>query len=272
MGIGDHAGAGAGSTVSDIIKPSDILGNGDTAGSILGKGFNFSTVYSHGADYFLAKVDALEVQGAARVLGRPSVLTIDNTSASLETSTTFYIRVVGKEVVELKEVSSGTNLTVTPHIIRYDDKESLIRLTVSIEDGKDPSTGSVESDIPAVVKKTNIETQGFIAHGQSLLIGGYYYETSSTGDSGVPVLMGLPVIGRLFKSTSKEVQRMERMVMITPKIIRPHTMTPSRPDWDPKDFFRSPDSTQFGGVKPLIPKPVGGCTARRPAPITDTTL
>ncbi|MCG8566383.1 MAG: type III secretion system outer membrane ring subunit SctC, partial [Desulfobacterales bacterium] len=265
VGMQDHAAAGVGSGATKIIQPTDILGGGEDAASILGKGFNFSTVYSNGADYFMATVDALEVQGNARVLGRPSVMTIDNTSATLETSTTFYIRVVGQEVVTLEEVSSGTTLDVTPHIIRYEDRDTQIKLTVSIEDGKDPQTGSVESDIPAVVKKTNIDTQGFISHGQSLLIGGYYYETTTHANTGVPILMDVPGLGNLFRTKSKNVQRMERMILITPKIVSPHKAMPTSPDIDASKFYRSPMSTRSGGMEVLKPpeKQVGGCLSKK---------
>ncbi|MBI9092603.1 MAG: type III secretion system outer membrane ring subunit SctC [Desulfobacterium sp.] len=266
MGIGNHGATGAASGIKGVVQPIDLVGGADNAASIIGKGFNFSTVYSHGSDYFLAKVNALEGMGDARVLGRPSILTIDNTSASLETSTTFYIRIIGTEVVELKEVSSGTKLTVTPHIIRYDGQEPQIKLTVSIEDGQEPKSGSVESDIPAVVKKTNIETQGFVSHGQSLLIGGYYYETMKTSDSGVPFLMDLPGIGNIFKTATKEVQRMERMILISPKIINPREMHAQAISIDEKEFYRSPYSTESGGVVTLEPKPVGGCSAKRAFP------
>jgi type III secretion protein C len=263
--IGPNAGIGAGNAIG---PPLGLIGTGtqDIATSIIGTGFNFSTVYSHGSDYFLAKVDALESRGDARVLGRPSVLTIDNTSASIETSTTFYIRIIGEKVVELKEVSSGTNLTVTPHIIRYDDKDPQIKLTVSIEDGQAPDTGSVENDIPAVVKKTNIETQGYISHGQSLLIGGYYYETAKTSDSGVPVLMNIPGIGSLFKTATNNVQRMERMILISPRIIKPGEIQAGSPIIDEKKFYRSPYSTESGGVQSLRPPPRQsvGCSSKRP--------
>lgn len=252
--IGGNTGVGAGSAINKVLQPLDITG----------KGFNFSTVYSHGSDYFLAQVNALENRGDARVLGRPSVLTIDNTSASIETSTTFYIRVIGEKVVELKEVSSGTNLTVTPHIIRYEDKEPQIKLTVSIEDGQAPTEGSVPNDIPAVVKKTTIETQGYISPGQSLLIGGYYYETARTQDEGVPVLMNMPGIGRLFKTAKNNVQRMERMILISPKIIRPGEIQANE-TIDEKKFYRSPYSTESGDIESLAPRPkqVGGCSSKR---------
>lgn len=257
-----------GSGVDRQLIPTDISEPGETS-ALIGKGFNFSTVFRYGSDYFMSRVNALEGQGNARILGRPSVLTIDNTSASLETSTTFYIRVVGEQVVELKEVSSGTSLTVTPHIIRYDDRESQIKLSVSVEDGQEPSTGSVENDIPAVVKKTNIETQGLISHGQSLLIGGYYYETMTTSDSGIPVLMNIPAVGHLFKNHAKDIRRMERMILITPKIIDPHKLAQSTKNtlkMTETDFFRSPYSTDSGDIQTLRPEPTFGCAGKRPKP------
>ena len=53
------------------------------------------------------------------------------------------------------------------------------------------------------IKQTKINTQAIVGAGQSLLIGGYYYEQKSTDASGIPILMHIPVLGNLFKTTSK---------------------------------------------------------------------
>ena len=47
-----------------------------------------STIYTHGTDFFMARINALEEKNAARMLGRPSVLTVDNVQAVLENTTT----------------------------------------------------------------------------------------------------------------------------------------------------------------------------------------
>ena len=252
---GGNGKVGVGSSLSSVLDAPSITGNG----------FNFSTVYTHGADYFLAQVAALESKGDAKVLGRPSVLTIDNTSASLETTTSFYIRVVGTEVVSLEEVSAGTRLEVTPHVVKYEGKPPMIKLTVTVEDGKEPSEGSTDSDIPAVVKKTVIQTQGLVTQGESLLIGGYYYESISSGDSGIPGIKDLPILGYLFKTDTKEVQRMERMILISPKIIDPLAMKTSPIQAQEQIFERSPLSTDYGRVTPAYtdpPKSVGCASAK----------
>ena len=69
------------------------------------------------------------------------------------------------------------------------------------------------------IKQTRINTQAMVEVGQSLLIGGYYYEQKSEGDSGVPILKDIPILGHLFKSSSTSGRQMERLILITPRIV-----------------------------------------------------
>ena len=69
------------------------------------------------------------------------------------------------------------------------------------------------------IKQTRINTQAMVEAGQSLLIGGYYYEQKSEGDSGVPILKDIPILGHLFKSSSTSGRQMERLILITPRIV-----------------------------------------------------
>lgn len=74
----------------------EFSGTGDkfsplpTMGTPSGTGMNLSTIYTHGADFFLARIQALEAEGEARMLGRPSVLTVDNVQATLENTSTYF--------------------------------------------------------------------------------------------------------------------------------------------------------------------------------------
>jgi len=254
-------------TANQVPLPSDL------PNALIGDGLTLSTVYSFGTDYFMAQINALESNGKGRVLGRPSVLTIDNTSARLEASTTFYIRVVGTEVVDLREVSSGTVLDVTPHIIEYDDKPAQIKMAITVEDGGDPSTGSTTSDIPAVVKKTTIRTQGIVSEGQSLLIGGYFYEQLKDDQTGVPVLMDLPALGALFRTKTKTSQRMERLILISPRLLTLDESSNVPKELNQLGFAADPASPNFvtPGTAANAPKP-GGCAVRTKEPGTDATV
>lgn len=225
-------------------------------------GLSLSTIYTSGADFFLARVQALQEDGEARMLGKPSVLTVDNVQASLENTTTYYLEVEGYETVDLFKVEAGTILRVTPHIIKNNDGTSSIKLAVTVQDNQnDSNSAPLKADGIAPVKQTKINTQAIVGSNQSLLIGGYYYEEKTDNDSGVPVLKNIPILGHLFKSTSKGTRRMERLILITPKIIRLDEL-PTSPEYiDSKDFSKSP--TQSDYEKRPQPEPAGsGCTKK----------
>ena len=67
---------------------------------------------------------------------------------------------------------------------------------------------------------SSIATQALVYEGQSILVGGYFTEGYADGDSGVPVLKDVPIVGHLFKNYSKKKTISERLFLITPKIIR----------------------------------------------------
>ena len=214
-----------------------------------------------GADFFLAKVQALQEDGEARMLGKPSVLTVDNIQATLENTSTYYIEVGGYEKVDLFKVEAGTVLRVTPHIIKNSDGTSSIKLAVNVQDNQNDSAGTpLKTDGLAPIKQTKIHTQAIVGSNQSLLIGGYYYEEKAENDSGVPILKSIPVLGHLFKSSSKNTRRMERLILITPKIIRLDEI-PQTPDYiETEDFAKSP--TQDNYENRQLPQTGGGCTKK----------
>ncbi len=189
----------------------------NSAGALL------STIYTHGSDFFMARISAMESKNEAKMLGRPSVLTVDNVQATLENTTTYYIPLQGTEAVDLYKVEAGTVLRVTPHIIRENGRTS-IKLAVNVQDDQsDSSSSSTSSDGTKIlpIKQTKINTQAVVDVGQSLLIGGYYYEQKSEGDSGVPLLKDIPLLGNLFKYSSKDGRLMERLILLTPRIVTP---------------------------------------------------
>ncbi|HJW12872.1 MAG TPA: type III secretion system outer membrane ring subunit SctC, partial [Albitalea sp.] len=120
------------------------------------------------AGQFVARISALQAEGAARVVSSPQVVTLSDIEAVFDNSSTFYVRVAGREEVDLFNVNAGTSLRVTPHVFR--DKDSTrIKLMVQVEDGN--LTARQVDQIP-VVERSTINTQALIAEGESLLIGG----------------------------------------------------------------------------------------------------
>src|SRR5437764_703688 len=131
---------------------------------------------------FFARINALQTEGAARVVSSPQVVTLSDVEAVFDNSSTFYVRVAGREQVDLFNVSVGTSLRVTPHVFRDQDR-TRIKLMVNVEDGN--VTGRSVDQIP-IVDRSTINTQALIAEGESLLIGGMVRDSESSSVDKVP--------------------------------------------------------------------------------------
>ncbi len=232
-----------------------------TSDSITG-GLALSTIYRWGADHFLASIEALEADNHARVLGKPSVLTMDNIQATLENTSTYYVKLEGVEAVDLFKVEAGTVLKVTPHIINNDDNTSSIKLVVHVQDDQDSNTETTDPDSLPPIKQTKINTQAIVREGQSLLIGGYYYEQITESESGVPIIKNIPLLGNLFKTSTKSSKRMERLILITPRIVRENDVYEQPERLNDDRFHRLATQDNYAEH---MPSSGAGC-ARKPSP------
>ena len=167
-----------------------------------------------GANEFIARINALELQGAAKVVSSPQVLTLSNVEAVFDNSSTFFVRVAGRDDVDLFNVSAGTTLRVTPHVFK-DNNQVRIKMLVSIEDG---TLSSRTVDTLPVINRSAINTQALIFEGESLLVGGITRESNNDDATKVPFLGDLPVVGGLFRNTSSNKSRVERLFLIQPRL------------------------------------------------------
>src|SRR5699024_7237607 len=170
----------------------------------------------------IARINALQTEGAVRVLSRPQVLTLNNLPAVLESAREVFVPVEGAFDVDLFNGYAGTVLRVTPHV---NDTLAMprIRLSIGIQDGDVQfSEDEVfeQSHVP-IVSRTAINTQAIIDVGKSLLLGGLTRNSTSTTTSKVPILGDIPLIGRLFRSDARDRERMVRLFLITPRLVDP---------------------------------------------------
>jgi len=195
---------------------SDLLLRGNTEVTPQGRGGFISAVLGDG-NQLVARINALQSDGAARVVSSPQVMTLSDVEAVFDNSQTFYVKVGGYQDVDLFNVSAGTQLRVTPHVFK--DKDQVrIKLLVAIEDGS--VTGRNVDNIP-VVERSAINTQALIQEGESLLIGGLVRESSGSNVDKIPLLGDIPVVGNLFKTRSETKGRVERMFLISPRLAAP---------------------------------------------------
>lgn len=179
-------------------------------GAIIGDSYNF-----------IARVNALADQGVTHVVSRPQVLTLNDVEAVIENTRTLYVPVNGAYEVDLFNVVAGTILRVTPHIVTDGDRKR-IRLLVGIEDG-DVSISATNSrnqivNYPSVTRAA-VNTQALINEDESLLLGGLVRNLSGKDVDKIPGFGDIPVLGALFRREAKRYERVERLFLITPRLV-----------------------------------------------------
>lgn len=179
-------------------------------------GSNVAATYlTGGLNGFALRITALEKSGVLRVISRPRLSTLNNIPAVFNNQVQYYVRVAGDRQVDLFPVTAGMVMRVNPSVL-YDGGELRTRLSIEILDGS-PS-GLIVDGIPAV-KQSSINTSAVVKQGESLLIGGMTVDTDYDYKSKVPVLGDIPIIGQLARKRSKGSQRLERLFLITPRIL-----------------------------------------------------
>jgi type III secretion protein C len=176
-------------------------------------------------NFLLARVSALAASGQASFVARPKVLTLDNTEASIENKSEFYIKVSGFQDASLYTVVAGTDVRVTPLIVD-DGGGRGVMLNINI--GDDSVSGDLVDNVP-IVRRRSVITQAMVGEGKSVLLAGYSSEERTNSSSGVPLLSAIPGIGNLFKYGEKKRNNVERFYMLTPRFMLPEAMAAAAP-------------------------------------------
>lgn len=180
-------------------------------------GGSASTLTISNLAHFLGQVRALEGQGAASIVGKPAIMTMENIGAVIDLSRTVYIKLVGERVADVVPVTVGTLLKVTPKVIR-EGALPQVQLFIDIEDG---TMSETQSNVTPVVERSVVATQMVVDDQQSMVVGGYNVQSSSSARNGVPGVSKVPVFGGLFRSEADSSQARERIFIITPRLIDP---------------------------------------------------
>lgn len=179
------------------------------------------------------QLQAMVKDGRARLVARPKVVAVANQLALLSEMRKVSVKVAGNLAANLFTVETGTAIHVLPQV-QLVQGGYRIRLNLHVEDG-DLEDQKVDG-IP-IVKRLQIDTEARLTEGESVLLGGITADRQSQQRVGVPGLSELPLIGGLFRSTATQSKRYERLLMITPRIIRPMrateaNLTPGEQPWE----------------------------------------
>ena len=172
---------------------------------------NFSTVIGNTGN-FMVRLNALQQNSKAKVLSRPSVVTLNNVQAVLDKNVTFYTKVEGEKVAKLESVTTGSLLRVTPRLVN-ENHHKKVMLSLNIQDGQQAKPLSSKDPLPQV-ENSEIATQATLRTGESLLLGGFVQDKDHTVENKIPLLGDIPLLGGLFRSTDHSKQSVMRLFLI----------------------------------------------------------
>jgi general secretion pathway protein D len=160
--------------------------------------------------------DVLATQSDVKFLSTPQVMVLDNQTAN--------IRVGDQIPVTTRSSQSTTNpdapivttlLTVTPRINAGGQITLEISQEVSIP-GAEPAVGGGGN---VSIAQRTINSSVIVQSGQTVVLGGLILETTTSGKSGVPILMNIPGLGALFSTNSTDTFRTELIITVSPRVI-----------------------------------------------------
>jgi type III secretion protein C len=199
----------------DPIFGTSTLADGSTVINTSPAGASLTAVLGNAGRYLLARVNALQQTNLAKIDASPKVATLNNVEAVMDQKTRFFVRVSGYTSADLYSVSTGVSLRVLPLVVD-ENGATQIKLNVHIEDGS--VTNQKVDNIPIITTST-INTESFVGQGESLLIAGYRVDSSTNAETGVPLLSKIPLVGGLFRYRDDERSHMERLFLLSPRII-----------------------------------------------------
>lgn len=173
----------------------------------------FSFGFSSGLGKYLdLEIQALEADQSGRNVASPRLMTSDSVKASVEQ---------GVDIPYLEASSSGATsvgfkkavlgLEVTPQITPDGN------VTMDIIVTKD-SRGTETIAGPAI-NTNRVETRVTIENGGTVVIGGIFTQDEKETREKIPLLGDIPLVGRFFRANSKEIERKELLIFVTPRIV-----------------------------------------------------
>ncbi len=221
LGTGGAGGVGAGGPRNLNIANNALLQSGAKRAVKIGQSGLFSFITDQ--DRFISLISAVNSRSRVNILATPHVIAADNREAHILigeevpilTSTQQSTLATANIVSSIQYRDTGTILTILPQV----NSAGLVNMEIrqEVSDVGSPSFGDTNS--PSFTSRET-ETTVVVQNRESVLLGGIIDERVERIRNGVPFLMDVPVLGRLFRIEQDKRERTELVILITPHVIR----------------------------------------------------
>jgi type IV pilus assembly protein PilQ len=206
------------------INVIDLGGNsvsaiGNAEGVVKGSALDlvFSTVF--GGFTLTSFLSALERADLSDIQAEPVITTLDNRKADILVGEETPVRVIdaagagggdAKANVQFKE--TGIRLTVTPHVT------SNRQIAMELHTERSSIQPLAAADLGFIFQTQRADNQLLVNDGETAVIGGLTVTEVRKNRTGIPLLGGLPIVGKLFSFSKEEENRRDLIILVTPRI------------------------------------------------------
>ncbi|WP_224962408.1 type II and III secretion system protein family protein [Geomonas subterranea] len=202
--------------------------DGDATGTRAGVGGigNFTSLenFQAGISYFPAGIgsvlQALTSKGLAKVLAEPNLLVKSSQEGNFLAGSKVPIAIIestnGQATTSIRYEPIGIKLKFKPEVL----ENGMISLKINPAE-----VSSIQGFLPVngypIIDSRTVDTSVELRDGESLILAGLLQEEEIKNMSKIPLLGDIPILGALFRSSSKDIKEKELVFFITPKIVKP---------------------------------------------------
>ncbi len=193
-----------------------------SSGEVVSQFPGFSSLFA-GSD-IRATLNALEQVTEVKVISSPRMMVVNNETATLQVgdevpiATQSSVSTLAADAPVVNTIQfrdTGVILEVTPRV----NESGTVRLDITQEISDVTETTTSDIDSPTIQQR-KFTSSVSVSNGETIALGGLIRDRRSDGQSGIPLLMDVPVLGSLFSTTSEVGTRTEIVVLITPRVVR----------------------------------------------------
>ena len=209
---------------------NSIAALGNAANRVVNPTLALLTSLVMGRSTLVAFIDALESVQLTDVEAHPSVRVMDNRTARIVVGEETPVRVIDAGAQLQGGQGEGSRSTLPVATVDYKETGVILEVTPRITDANEvildlsaerSSADLAPSDVGVIFRRQKAESQILVGDGETVVIGGLTVSEKGEVRSGIPLLMHLPLIGRLFQSRTESSVRRDLVIMVTPTIVRP---------------------------------------------------
>ncbi|MFC4993629.1 secretin N-terminal domain-containing protein [Rubritalea tangerina] len=215
------------------------------------------SIYGQIGKHFTATLRAMEDSGKFHLMARPTVFTTNNRRAILSSG-----QQVAVPTNTFTQGGSGNNGSQSTNIAFRDilleleviplvNSKNEVTLQISFVNNNIIGETVIDGNSIPTIGQESILTTVTVPNGETIVLGGLITERNESTESGIPVLMHIPGLKRLFSTIQKDVIREELVIFISPRIVngRPELMDLQRQNGEKSQLVR--DLQSGASVLPL---------------------